>query len=69
MTTEAAWFSFEESSRGRIEEGYSADFAALTADYFTVPAHDIHSIGAEMTVVGGKVVWSTDRFATTEENA
>lgn len=69
MTTEAAWFSFEESSRGRIEEGYSADFAALTADYFTVPAHEIHSIGAEMTVVGGKVVWSTDRFAVTEENA
>jgi predicted amidohydrolase YtcJ len=62
MTTRAAWCSFEERSRGRLQPGYLADLAVLTDDFFAVPDEQIPQIRSELTVVGGEVVWSSGRM-------
>ena len=56
-TIGSAWFSGEESIKGRIAPGQLADFALLNKDYFTVPADEIKSIQSVLTVVDGKVVF------------
>jgi hypothetical protein len=58
-TTGSAWLSFEEQTRGHLHPGARADFAVLNHDYFTVAEEDIPAIGSDLTVVGGRVVWST----------
>jgi predicted amidohydrolase YtcJ len=62
-TTGSAWLSFEEGSRGRLQPGARADFAVLDQDYFTVPEDDIPTISSDLTVVGGRVVWSNGTLA------
>lgn len=57
LTREAAWFSFEENSRGRIQPGYLADIAVLTDDYFSIDASAMPSLRSYLTLVGGEVVW------------
>jgi hypothetical protein len=39
-----------------------ADFAVLSADYFTVDPSEIAAIRSVLTVVGGRVVHATDEF-------
>jgi hypothetical protein len=41
-----------------------ADFAALSADYFSVPDEAIKHIVSVLTVVGGKVVYGAEEFST-----
>lgn len=62
-TRGSAWFSFEESDRGHLYPGAWADFAVLSADYFSVPAALIPSITSELTVVGGRTVHESEAFA------
>jgi predicted amidohydrolase YtcJ len=57
-TVDAAYASFEESIKGSIEEGKLADLTILSRDPRTVPPNEIENIGVEMTVVGGRVVYS-----------
>jgi len=45
------------NSLGQIRPGYLADFVVLDADYLSVDADRIPSIGVEMTVLAGKVVY------------
>ena len=66
LTREAAWFSFEEDTRGRIQPGYLADLAVLSDDYFSVPDTELPEIRSAMTLVGGRVVW--DAAARTGRN-
>lgn len=61
-TTGAAWFESQEQDKGRIAPGNLADFALLSADYFSVPQDEIKNITALLTVVGGRVVYGTDNF-------
>ncbi|MCU0434931.1 MAG: amidohydrolase [Bacteroidia bacterium] len=49
--------------RGILREGYLADFALLTADYFTVPDEEILGIESLLTVLNGKVVYGSGNFA------
>jgi predicted amidohydrolase YtcJ len=56
MTSEAAWFSFDESTRGSIEVGKLADLAILSDDILSVPDERIRDIRADVTIVGGVVV-------------
>jgi hypothetical protein len=56
-TMAGAWLTREERLKGTITPGKLADLAVLDRDYFAVPDEDMRSIEAEMTFVGGKLVW------------
>ncbi|WP_158895766.1 amidohydrolase [Amycolatopsis anabasis] len=62
-TCEAAWFSFEESSRGRLQPGMLADLVVLDRDYFAVPEDEIPQVRADATLVGGRPTWTSPKFA------
>jgi predicted amidohydrolase YtcJ len=57
-TINNAYASFEESIKGSIEPGKLADFAVLTDDILNCPVDRIRDIESEMTIVGGKIVYS-----------
>jgi predicted amidohydrolase YtcJ len=58
----SAQLSREEHQKGAIVPGQLADFAVLTADYFTVPADEIAGIESTLTVVDGRVVYASGDF-------
>jgi len=57
-TSAASRYTFEEDRKGTLERGKLADLVILSADYLTVPEDQIKDIKADMTLVGGKVVFS-----------
>jgi len=59
-TVNAAYQSFDEGDLGSIEEGKLADMVVLGEDILTVPPEEIIEIPVDMTIVGGKVVYSRD---------
>ena len=62
FTVGSAWFSQEETVKGRIAPGQYADFAVLSDGYFTVPEEQIKNIESLLTVVAGKVVYAARPF-------
>jgi predicted amidohydrolase YtcJ len=62
-TLGSAWFSFDEDTRGSLDVGKLADLAVLSADYLTVPVEKIGSLESVLTMVGGKVVYTSGPFA------
>ncbi|MCP4621126.1 MAG: amidohydrolase [Bradyrhizobium sp.] len=56
-TSAASHYTFEEARKGTIEPGKFADLVVLSADYMAVPEAQIKDIKADMTLVGGKVVF------------
>lgn len=56
-TIGSAYCEFQEEIKGRIQEGYLADFTVLDRDIFSVDAHEIKDIKASMTIVGGEIVF------------
>lgn len=62
-TVATTWFSNEKGLKGEIKEGNLADFAVLSADYFSVEDEDIKNITSLLTVVGGIIVHGSDRFS------
>lgn len=56
-TQGSAYVSFEENEKGRIQKGYYADLAVLDQDIFTVPKDKIKDIHADLTMVGGNIVF------------
>jgi predicted amidohydrolase YtcJ len=56
-TSAAARYTFEEARKGTLEPGKLADLVVLSADYVTVPEDQIKDIKADVTIVGGKVVF------------
>jgi predicted amidohydrolase YtcJ len=56
-TSAASHYMFEEGRKGSIEPGKLADLAVLSADPMTVPEDQIKDIKADLTVVGGKIVF------------
>jgi predicted amidohydrolase YtcJ len=57
-TVDAAYSSNEENVKGSVETGKLADLAVLSCDPLSVLPSEIESISVEMTIVGGKVVFS-----------
>jgi len=57
-TINNAFASFEETIKGSLEPGKLADMAVLTDDILTCPVDNIKNIESEMTIVGGKIVYS-----------
>jgi predicted amidohydrolase YtcJ len=54
-----AYGSFEESFKGSIEQGKLADMVVLTNDLLTCPVDQIKNIKSDVTIMGGKVVYSS----------
>ncbi len=61
-TLGGTWLTREERLKGTIEIGKLADMAVLDRDYFAVPDEEIKDIQADMTIVGGKVVWERNKI-------
>jgi predicted amidohydrolase YtcJ len=57
-TVDAAYSSNEENIKGSVETGKLADLVVLSRDPFSVPPSEIASIAVELTIVGGRVVYS-----------
>ena len=62
-TLGSSWFSTENGQKGALAPGQLADFAGLSADYFSIPEEEIKQLESVLTVVGGKVVHSTAEFS------
>jgi predicted amidohydrolase YtcJ len=62
-TMGSSWFSTEDGKKGALAPGQLADFAILSADYFSIADDEIKSLESLLTVVGGKVVYATEEFA------
>ncbi|WP_441278121.1 amidohydrolase [Tardiphaga sp. 172_B4_N1_3] len=56
-TSAASRYMFEETRKGTLEAGKLADLVVLSADFMTVPDEQIKDITADMTMVGGKIVF------------
>jgi len=61
-TINNAYASFEENLKGTIEPGKLADMAVLTDDILICPANDIKNIKSELTLLGGKIVYSSGKI-------
>jgi len=59
FTRNNSWFLRMEDKIGSIETGKLADLAVLDRDYFAVPDADIKKIRSVLTIVDGKIVYST----------
>jgi len=57
-TINNAYASFEEDIKGSIEPGKLADLAILSHNLLDCPVDQIREIQSEMTIVGGKIVYS-----------
>jgi predicted amidohydrolase YtcJ len=62
-TLGSSWFSTENGKKGALAPGQLADFAILSADYFSIPEEEIKQLESVLTVVGGKVVYATAEFS------
>jgi predicted amidohydrolase YtcJ len=56
-TRSAAFSTFEEGIKGTLTSGKLADVVVLSGDPLRSPPEELKRLRAEMTIVGGKVVW------------
>jgi predicted amidohydrolase YtcJ len=52
-----AYSAFEENDRGSIGVGKLADFTVLSQDIMKIPEPEILKTCAEMTIIGGEIVY------------
>jgi len=68
MWTEyVTWFSNEEGAKGQIKAGQLADLIVPDRDFFACAESEIADTTAELTMVGGKIVYGAGRFADLDE--
>ncbi|MEW6640573.1 MAG: amidohydrolase [Pseudomonadota bacterium] len=67
-TENVTWFSNEEGKKGRIEVGQFADLIVPDRDYFACAEAEIADTTAELTVVGGRVVYGAGTFSKLDNN-
>jgi predicted amidohydrolase YtcJ len=60
-TNGSAAYSFKEKLVGSIEPGKLADVVLLSQDLLTCPEEAIKDIQAEMTIIGGKIVFQNSK--------
>ena len=66
-TENVSWFCNEEGRRGRIQPGHLADLIVPDRDYFACAAHEIADMTADLTIVGGRVVYAKGAFTALDE--
>lgn len=57
FTLDAAYAAFEEEIKGSLEVGKLADLVVWSDDFLTAPPSAIPSTRADVTIVGGKIVY------------
>ena len=57
-TTGSAYTAYEEEYKGKLKEGYLADFIVLSDDIFSIDEKEILSVKVEKTFLGGEEVYS-----------
>jgi predicted amidohydrolase YtcJ len=62
-TVGSSWFSSENSKKGALVPGQLADLSVLSADYFAIPDDEIKRLESVLTMVGGKIVYASEPFA------
>jgi predicted amidohydrolase YtcJ len=58
-TSGAAYAAFQEKEKGTISPGKLADVVVLSDDLFRIPPERIKDVRVEVTIVGGRAVYST----------
>jgi predicted amidohydrolase YtcJ len=66
-TENVTWFSNEVGKKGQIKVGQFADLVVPDRDFFKCAEHEIADTVAELTMVGGKIVYSAGRFGGLDE--
>ena len=59
-TIEGAYLTFEEAEKGSLEPGKLADLVVLSDDPLTCDEARIKDITAELTIVGGRIVYERE---------
>jgi predicted amidohydrolase YtcJ len=59
-----AYAAFEEKDKGTIEVGKLADFTVLSQDIMKIPEPEILKTRAEMTIIGGEIVYDATKKQT-----
>ncbi|TBB38908.1 amidohydrolase (plasmid) [Rhizobium ruizarguesonis] len=67
-TEKVTWFSNEEGKKGRIQKGQFADLIVPDKDFFACAEDEISFLTSELTMVGGKIVYAADNFATLDQS-
>ena len=62
-TLGSAYKSNEETVKGSLSVGHYADLAVLSQDYMAIADEAIKDLASVLTVVGGKIVYAVDEFA------
>lgn len=57
MTAGAAYAAFQEQDLGSLTVGRYADFTAVSANPYSVPANDLRTLAIRMTVVAGRIIF------------
>ncbi len=60
-TLGSAYAQFMEDRKGMIKTGYLADIVIVDKDLLTIPETEIMKTKVDYTIVGGKVVYSSDK--------
>ena len=63
-TIGAAYLAHQEKTRGSIEEGKLADMVVWSHDLYSIPVDKLLEMRAEITIVGGKIVYKAPASAT-----
>ncbi|RXT56699.1 amidohydrolase [Bosea sp. Tri-44] len=69
LTEKVTWFSNEEGKKGQIAVGQFADLIVPDRDFFACPEDEISFISADLTVVGGRIVYGARDFASLDQSA
>jgi predicted amidohydrolase YtcJ len=62
-TSGSAYAEFTEREKGRLAPGYLADLVVLSEDPWALPPERLDEVRSVMTIVGGRIVWSSGEIA------
>ncbi|CAH0340900.1 N-substituted formamide deformylase [Rhizobium sp. CECT 9324] len=68
LTENVAWFSNEVGCKGRVQVGHFADLVVPDRDFFSCAEQEISFLTSELTMVGGRIVFSAGDFRELDEN-
>jgi predicted amidohydrolase YtcJ len=57
-TCDAAYAEFQEERKGRLKAGMLADITLLSSNILHTPVTQLDTLGAELTMVGGEIVYA-----------